>query len=47
MKKHYLSPVVREAGIKYDVNVLVSTIGFGGASGEDLDTSGDVIDPWS
>ncbi len=47
MKKHYLSPAVREAGIKYDVNILTSNIGIGGSTGEDLDNSGDVIDPWS
>lgn len=47
MKKLYLSPVVRKAGINYEVNFLTSTIGFGGATGEDLDLSGDTVDPWS
>ena len=31
MKKLYLSPVVREAGIKYEVNFLTSNIGIGGS----------------
>ncbi len=46
MKKLYLSPVVREAGIKYEVNFLTSNIGIGGSTGEDLET-GDTVDPWS
>ena len=47
MKKLYLSPVVREAGIKYEVNFMTSPVGIGGSTGEDLDPSGDVVDPWS
>lgn len=47
MKKLYLSPVIRKAGVQYEVNFMVSNVGIGGSTGEDLDDSGDVINPWS
>ena len=47
MKKLYLSPVVREADTKYEASFLTSNVGIGGSTGEDLDPSGDVVDPWS
>ena len=47
MKKLYLSPVVREADTKYEASFLNSTFSTGGSTGEDLDISGDVVDPWS
>lgn len=46
MKKVYLSPLVRKTDIHVEEDFLLSTIGIGGVTGEDLQ---DPIeeDPWN
>ena len=47
MKKCYLSPDLRIKDLQMEFSFLDSTVGIGGSTGEDLDTSGAVLNPWS
>ena len=47
MKKCYLSPNLRIKDLQMEFSFLDSTVGIGGSTGEDLDTSGAVFNPWS
>jgi len=47
MKKCYLSPNLRIKDLQMEFSFLDSTVGIGGSTGEDLDDSGVVINPWS